>query len=99
MRIKLRALVADQFGPRLIERERLTVGPKRGHRVECVGHGDHPRFLGNLGTSQTIGITLAVPAFVMTADDAGDILKEAHRGKNLTAQLAVAADLRKFFLA
>ena len=77
----------------------LAVGPKRGHRVECVGHGDHPRFQRNLGTSQTIGITLAVPAFVMTADDAGDILKEAHRGKNLTAQLAVAADLRKFFLA
>src|SRR5215471_9013957 len=42
-RIELRACVSAQTPRRFVERQRMTVRPRRRHRVETVGDSEHAR--------------------------------------------------------
>src|SRR5438094_1705576 len=63
-RIELRARAAVDFGHCLGHRQRRSIWPRRGHRVEGIGDGEHPRLERDLVTAAAERIAAAVPVLV-----------------------------------
>src|SRR5256885_8995245 len=80
VRVELRARSVLEAPQRLLERKRLPVWPRRGHRGERVPHREDPRDERDLFGSEASQIALSVPAFVVMSDprsDAVDVWKVA----------------------
>ena len=87
-RVELGAGPLAQLGDGLLDPPGAPVGPGRGHRVERVGHRDHPGELGDLVAGQAHRVALAVHPLVVVHDavqrlgqeaDLPDDLQAAHR--------------------
>src|ERR1700757_1523840 len=55
---------ASDLGRSLLERKRPAIRPVGGHCVERVGDSEDPRPQGNLRSSQALGVTAAILAFM-----------------------------------
>jgi hypothetical protein len=67
-RVELGACAVANLGDRLFSRQRRAIGPRRGHRVEGIGHGENPGAWRNLLARSAARVTLPVPALVMKED-------------------------------
>ena len=66
--VELRARAPLELGNRATLRERASVGPVGGHRVERVGHGKHASFYRYLGARTPARVSVAIPALVVMED-------------------------------
>ena len=55
----------EDFGERRIKRPGLLVRPVRAEGVENVCHGNDASLDGNIGPLQSVGVSRAVPLFMM----------------------------------
>lgn len=65
--IELGSAAFFDFLPDLFPGQGIPVAAAAGHGVIGVGHGDDPRFLGNLFAREAVGISCSVVPLVMPA--------------------------------
>src|ERR1019366_9188518 len=70
--VELAAGVALELGDRVILAAGCLVAALGGHGLVGVTRGDDAGTKGNCGAGQTVGVTVAVPAFVTGSDESGD---------------------------
>src|SRR5204863_8446119 len=91
LRIELLAGLVEELAFRLLEAQRLPIGPRRRHRVQGVSGADDAARQWDGLTGQAVGIAPTVPALVVVADPDGDLRQTEGKHRSL-ARLAVALD-------
>src|SRR5207237_9118161 len=93
VRVARRPCAFAQPPHRLLDRERLPVGPLRRHRVEGVADEDDPRLERDRLTRERVRIARAVPPLVAVADDRPHLGELVDRREDPLAELGVLLDL------
>ena len=78
-RIELLARLGFDLRERLIEGDRLSVGPDRGHRVDDVGNGEDSCRRGYVVPGKAVGVTTAGPALMVVTHDLADDVRKTQR--------------------
>jgi hypothetical protein len=86
---ELRVELAADLAPHDLDsfelREGALVAPLRRQCVVNVGDAENARLQRNLLRHETVGITMSIPALVVTAHHRRDVPRELHVGKHLLA--------------
>src|SRR6185503_17354873 len=98
-RIEMNSGTAQQQRSRFVERHATAKWPVFTNRIEAIDHGDNARGDGNLFAAQTIGITAAVPLFVVMPDDRNHWIREVHTTEDLGADDRVDLHLLKLSMS
>ncbi len=88
-RVPLVAGALAEAAERLVDREGPAVGPVRGHRIERVGHRDHPRAEGDRLAGQPVGVARPIERLVVMADDGRALTEEAEPAEDPGPDLGV----------
>ena len=91
--------MALQLGNGFPLRHRRTVGAVLGHRIVGIDNRQNPRRQGNFRAFETLGITVAIPAFMVTENIFRDLAQFRHGLSDPITDLGMFFDFGPFGLS